>query len=138
LALVRGVVADPNALGYFGYAYYKDNKNNLRALAIDSSKGAIAPSRETVENGKYQPLARPLFIYVNAEAAKNKPEVREFVDFYIKYAPITVGSIGYMPLPTKAYELAEKRFLTSKEGTVFAGKEQLNLTISELLQKEAN
>ncbi len=137
LALVRGVVADPNALGYFGYAYYKDNKNNLRALAVDSSKGAVTPSRETVENGRYQTLARPLFIYVNAEAAKNKPEVRKFVDFYMKHAPITVGSVGYTPLPSKAYELAEKRFLASKEGTVFAGKEQLNLTISELLQKEA-
>lgn len=138
LALVRGVVTNPNALGYFGYAYYKDNKNNLRALAIDNSKGAVAPSRETVENAKYQPLARPLFIYVNSEAAKNKPEVREFVDFYMKHAQITVGSVGYIPLPSKAYELAEKRFLAGKEGTVFAGKEQLNLKISELLQKEAN
>jgi phosphate transport system substrate-binding protein len=137
LALVRGVVTNPNALGYFGYAYYKDNKNNLRALAIDNGKGPITPSRETVGNSQYQPLARPLFIYVNAEAAKNKPEVKEFVDFYMKQASITVGSVGYMPLPSKAYELTEKRFLAGKEGTVFAGQEQVNLTISELLQKEA-
>ncbi|MBG1244072.1 PstS family phosphate ABC transporter substrate-binding protein [Nostoc sp. NZL] len=134
LALVRGVGTDPNALGYFGLAYYEDNKSRLKPLAIDSGKGAVLPSTETVEKAEYQPLARPLLIYVNAQSLQNQPELKEFVDYYLKYAPITTSSVGYVPLPSEAYELAEKHFQAGKEGTVFAGKEQINFQISDLLK----
>lgn len=136
LSLVRGIAKDPNSLGYFGLAYYQDNKNQLKALAVDNGKGAVLPSRETVETSQYQPLSRPLFIYVNAESVKNKPELKEFVDHYLKYAHLTVSSVGYVPLPIEAYELAKGHFKSGKEGTLFGGKEELNLKISDLLRKQ--
>ncbi|MFH7027383.1 MAG: PstS family phosphate ABC transporter substrate-binding protein [Heteroscytonema crispum UTEX LB 1556] len=136
MALVQGVVKDPNALGYFGLVYYQDNKSKLKALAVDSGKGAVLPSRETVEKSEYQPLARPLFIYVNAESLQSKPELKEFVDHYMKYAQFTVTSVGYIPLPSEAYQLATAHFKAGKEGTLFEGKEQIDLKISDLLRKE--
>jgi phosphate transport system substrate-binding protein len=134
--LVRGVAKDRNALGYFGLAYYQDNTNQLKALAVDNSQGAVLPSIDTVKDAKYQPLSRPLFIYVNAESVQNKPELKEFIDYYLKYAQFTATSVGYVPLPSEVYELAKARFKTGKSGTLFAGREQINLTISELLRKE--
>jgi phosphate transport system substrate-binding protein len=79
--LVQGVSKDPNALGYFGFAYYEANLNKLKAVAVDNGKEAVLPSRQTVEKAQYQPLSRPLFIYVNAKAAQTKPAVKNFVDF---------------------------------------------------------
>lgn len=134
--LVRGVAKDRNALGYFGLAYYQDNTNQLKALAVDNTQGAVLPSLDTVKDAKYQPLSRPLFIYVNAQSVQNKPELKEFIDYYLKYAQYTANSVGYVPLPSEVYELAKARFKAGKSGTLFAGKEQINLTISELLRKE--
>lgn len=137
VVLVQGVIKDPNALGYFGYSYYEENQAQLKALAINSSKGAVLPSRETVRNAQYQPLSRPLFIYVNANSAKTKPEVREFVEYYLGNARELVKTAGYVPLPDEIYQLAGSHFQKGKVGTVFAGQSQLNLKIEELLQKEA-
>lgn len=134
--LVRGVAKDRNALGYFGLAYYQDNTNQLTALAVDNGQGAVLPSVDTVKDAKYQPLSRPLFIYVNAQSVQNKPELREFIDYYLRYAQFTATSVGYVPLPSEVYELAKARLKTGKSGTLFAGREQINLTISELLRKE--
>lgn len=135
--LVSGVSQNPNALGYFGYAYYEENKDKLKALAIDSGKGAVLPSRETVENNQYQPLSRPLFIYVNMKAAQNKPVLRDFVSFYIEKAPEIVSTVGYVPLPEDAYNLDEVHFNRGKVGTVFGGEARLDLTIDEVLRKRA-
>ncbi|MBD2441035.1 PstS family phosphate ABC transporter substrate-binding protein [Nostoc sp. FACHB-110] len=134
--LVRGVAKDRNALGYFGLAYYQDNTNQLKALAVDNGQGAVLPSVNTVKDAKYQPLSRPLFIYVNAQSVQNKAELKEFIDYYLKYAQFTATSVGYVPLPSEVYELDKARFKAGKSGTLFAGKEQINLTISELLRKE--
>jgi phosphate transport system substrate-binding protein len=134
LALVRGVAKDPNSLGYFGYAYYLDNKSQIKALAVNNGKGAVLPSRDTVEDSKYQPLSRPLFIYVNAEAVEKNPALKELIDYYIKYAQFTATSVGYVPLPSESYEIAKARFKKAKTGTLFAGKEQVDLTISDLLK----
>jgi phosphate transport system substrate-binding protein len=136
-ALVQGISQDPNALGYFGLAYYEANPNKLKALAVDNGKEAVLPSRQTVEKSQYQPLSRPLFIYVNFQSAQNKPEVRDFVDFYLKKAPTSVDDVGYIPLPAEAYHLAKVHFNNGKAGTVFGGEAQLNLTLSELLRKQA-
>ena len=135
--LVQGVSSDPNALGYFGFAYYEANPNQLKALAVDNGKGAVLPSRIAVEKAQYQPLSRPLFIYVNFKSAQNKPEVRDFVEFYLKLAPTSVSSVGYIPLPDEAYHLNSVHFHAGKVGTVFAGNEPLNLTLGELLRKQA-
>lgn len=135
--LVSGIAKDPNALGYFGYAYYEENKDKLKSLAIDSGKGAIPPSRETVEKAQYQPLSRPLFIYINIKSAQKKEALRNFVNFYIKQAPTTVASVGYVPLPKDAYQLANLQFYKGKAGTVFGGETSLDLTIGEVLRKRA-
>lgn len=135
--LVRGVIRETEALGYFGYAYYEESVKQLKALAIDSGAGSVLPSRETVKNGTYQPLSRPLFIYVNADAVKNKPELRSFVEYYLNEGRQFVKVVGYIPLPDELYNLVATHFENEKVGTVFEGKSQLNLKMEDLLQKEA-
>ncbi|OCR00184.1 ABC transporter substrate-binding protein [Oscillatoriales cyanobacterium USR001] len=135
--LVRGVINDPNALGYFGLSYYEANQTQLKALGIDSGKGPVLPSRETVENAQYQPLARPLFIYVSYAAAQSKPELRDFVQFYMEKAPTLSKSVGFIPLTKDGYQLIYKNFYNGKVGTFFKGEARFDLTIGELLRKEA-
>ncbi|GAB4549840.1 MAG: PstS family phosphate ABC transporter substrate-binding protein [Pleurocapsa sp.] len=136
--LVQGVQQDPNALGYFGLAYYEANKDKMKALAIDSGNGAVIPSRETVEAGEYQPLSRPLFIYINSSAAQKNTALKNFVEYYLEQAPEIVTQVGYVPLPEDGYQLTKIHFQRGKVGTVFEGKSVFNLTISELLRKQAS
>jgi len=135
--LVRGVSQDPNALGYFGLAYYEENQGKLKAIAVNSGKGAVLPSQKTVERAEYKPLARPLFIYINADAAQKNPALRDFVEFYLNKAPEIVSSVGYVPLSEDGYHLIGVHFYRTKVGTVFDGKSEFNLTIGELLRKQA-
>jgi phosphate transport system substrate-binding protein len=135
--LVQGVSQDPNALGYFGLAYYEKRSNDLKAIAIDSGKGSILPSRETVVKAQYQPLARPLFIYVNAGKAQKNPALKDFVEFYIDNAEKIVGEVGYIPLTEEHYHLDKVTFYNGEVGTVFEGKSQFDLTLGELLRKKA-
>ena len=100
--LVQGVANDKYALGYFGYAYYLENKNKIKAVAIDSGNGPVFPSAENVESGKYTPLARPLFIYVSSNSLK-KPEVKEFVNYYLDNASTLSSEVGYIPLKPSEY-----------------------------------
>lgn len=134
--LVQGVANDRGALGYFGLAYYLENRDKLKAVPIVNSSGkAVLPSVETVKNGDYNPLARPIFIYVNKKALE-KPEVREFVEFYLAEAPELVKEVKYVPLPDNAYEMAAERVKSGKTGSVFGGKEQVGMTIEELFTRE--
>ncbi|MDJ0593098.1 MAG: PstS family phosphate ABC transporter substrate-binding protein [Pleurocapsa sp. MO_226.B13] len=135
--LVQGVEQDPNALGYLGLAYYESDQDNMKAVAVDRGEGPVLPSRETVEAGEYQPLSRPLFIYVNSSAAQKNPDLQEFVEMYIEQAPEVVTQVGYVPLPEDGYQLTEIHFQRGKVGTVFEGKSAFNLTIGELLRKQA-
>jgi phosphate transport system substrate-binding protein len=96
--LVQGVAGDPNALGYFGYAYYEQNQDKLKVLGVDGGVGCIQPNRETIESGDYSPLSRPLYIYVSKEAA-GRPEVAAFVDFYLGTVNELVSEVGYIPVP---------------------------------------
>jgi len=135
--LVQGVSRDVNALGYFGFAYYVENKDKLRAARIaDKAAQGVEPSFDTVINGSYQPLARPIFIYINSKSLE-RPEVREFVEFYMKNAEALVREVKYVPLPAKAYaynvEHANKKVL----GTKFGGENKVGLTIEQLMQLEA-
>jgi len=116
--LVQGIANDKQALGYIPYAYYEPNKKRLKAVAVDGGQGPVLPSRETVENGAYQPLSRPMFIYVSSKSA-SKSEVKRFVEFYLAQAPTLVPQVKYVPLPREAYELAVAHFKNGKLGTAF-------------------
>ena len=135
--LVQGVTQDVNALGYFGLAYYEQHADEMKAVAIDSGKGAVLPSLETVEQAEYQPLSRPLFIYVNAASAQKNQDLRQLIDHYLAQAPELVKEVGYVPLPAEAYHINKVGFHKGEVGTVFEGKSQFNLTIPELLRKQA-
>ncbi len=136
--LVQGVARDVNAIGYFGYAYYAENTSRLKALAIVNSHSgaAVAPSAANVANGSYVPLSRPIFIYVKASAL-NRPEVRDFIEFYMKKAETLVREVKYVPLPKTAYEANLKHLQDKKYGTVFGGRNEVGITIEELLKREA-
>ena len=134
--LVQGIANDKQALGYLPYAYYEPNKKRLKAVAVDGGHGPVLPSRETVENGAYQPLSRPMFIYVNAKSA-SKPEVKRFVEFYLGQAPTLVPQVKYVPLPREAYELAADHFHNGTLGTAFQGASTIGLKIEDLLRREA-
>jgi phosphate transport system substrate-binding protein len=135
--LVTGIEKDPNALGYIPFAYYEPQPDRLKALAVDGGKGAVLPSRETVEQAQYQPFSRPLFIYVNAKSAQTKPEVRAFVEHYLRNAGNVATSVGYVPLPEEGYRLAKIQFQKGEIGTVFEGVPQPEVTIAELLRRQA-
>ncbi|MEA5535548.1 PstS family phosphate ABC transporter substrate-binding protein [Crocosphaera sp. XPORK-15E] len=135
--LVKGVSQDPNALGYFGYAYYQQHQEKLKAVAIDNGNGAVLPSRETVEKEQYRPLARPLFLYVNAKKAQENPALEVFVEYYLEKAPELVAEVGYIPLPPEAYSLAKIQLQRFKVGTVFEGTTNVDLSISDLMRKPA-
>ncbi len=133
--LVQGVAGDKNAIGYFGLAYYEENKDKLKVVPIDGGKGPVVPSLQTVENGTYQPLSRPLFIYINTKSAA-KSEVKEFVEYYLKNAQKLVKQAKYIPLPARAYTLAQERFTQSKTGSMFTGKGHVGVKIEELMKIE--
>ncbi len=96
--IVQGVEGSPNALGYFGFSYYEENADALKAIEIDSGDGCVAPSAETAQDGSYSPLARPLFIYVSNKAASEKPQVKGFVDFYAQNDADIAEAAKFIPL----------------------------------------
>lgn len=134
--LVRAVRTDPNAMGFFGFAYYQESESTLKALAIDSGDGSVDPSTETVRSGEYQPLTRPLFIYVNTERLENNPALQNFVMYYLSNAPFLVRVVGYTPLPIDAYEAIMVRYEQRVLGTVFDGQTPTNLTLEALTKLE--
>ena len=135
--LVQGVSGNAGGIAYFGYAYYEENKDKLRAIPISAKAGAPAvfPSPETVKNGSYQPLSRPLFIYVNATAAAFKPEVKAFVNFYLEHAPTLVQEVKYVPLPAEDYAAVKAHYKSMKPGTGFNGTPEVGIKITDLLSR---
>ena len=138
--LVQGVSRDIGGLGFFGLAYYEENKDKLALVAVDdgvadNGKGPIHPTADTVRDGTYQPLSRPVFIYVSRAAAA-RPEVKAFVDFYLQKGEQLVKDARYVPLPAKAYELAHKRFSNNTSGSMFSGGSQIGVTVEALLARE--
>jgi len=136
--LVQGVSRDVNALGFFGYAYFDENKDKLKAVPISWKDGdkPVAPSVSTVLDGTYQPLSRPIFIYVSAGALK-KAEVRQFVEFYNKNADKLVREVKYVPLPTAVYADNVAAMSKNRLGTKFGGENKVGLTIEQLMKLEA-
>lgn len=135
--LVQGVSRDVDAMGFFGFAYYAENRDKLKALPISWKGGkAIAPTEESVINGTYQPLSRPIFIYVSATALK-RPEVREFVEFYNRNAAKLVKEVKYVPLPARAYTYNLDALAKNRVGTKFGGENLVGVTIDQLMKLEA-
>jgi phosphate transport system substrate-binding protein len=127
-ALVNGVSRDRAALGYFGYDYYAANKNKLKAVAVNG----VLPSEATIKSGQYNPLSRPVFIYVNAKSA-DKPEVKQFVAYYMNNGANIAKAAKAVSLPNNVYSSALSRFNSKKTGSVFGGKEKVGVTVSQLL-----
>jgi phosphate transport system substrate-binding protein len=135
--LVQGVASNKSGLGYFGFAYYEPNAARLKAVPIVGKSGeAVGPSRENVVNGSYEPLSRPIFIYV-AEKSAQKPEVKEFVEYYLTKSKALIEEVKYVPLPDQAYQLAARHFREGKLGTGFGGVPEVGLKVEELLAREA-
>lgn len=134
---VQFVQRDTGALGYFGLAYYVENADKLKAVPIkaDDKSPAVMPSLETVNKGTYQPLSRPLFIYVNRKSADN-PEVAAFVEFYMKNGAKLAKEVGYVDLPARAYQMAMDNFKRRKVGTAFGGEPEVGVSVEELLARE--
>ena len=134
--LVQGVTQDVNALGYFGYAYYAENTAKLKAVPIVNPKGkAVLPSMENVLSGAYEPLSRPIFIYVS-EKAYERAEVKKFVAFYMKHGAKLSREVKYVPLPDKAYATNLDHMKKGKLGTAFGGVAEVGITIEELQARE--
>jgi len=138
--LVQGIGSDELALGFLPFAYVEQNHDKLKLVPVDDGKaengsGPLAPSAETVRNGTYQPLSRPLFIYVARKAAE-RPEVQKFVDAYFG-ASALIREVGYVELTPQIYDLAKQHFAERKVGTAFgAGGSQVGLTLEQLLTRE--
>lgn len=139
--LVQGIATDVLALGFFGVAYYEHNKDKLKLVPIDdendsNGKGPILPEYKNVLQGIYQPLARPIFIYISKKSA-DKPEVKRFVEFYMKEGAKLSKEVGYIALPDNAYRIALRRMEKQTVGTVFGGHgAQIGVEIEDLLNKE--
>lgn len=113
--LVKGIADDKNALGYFGFAYYAENKDKLKLVAIDAGKGAVLPSEKTVMDKTYSPLSRPIFIYVS-DVVKTKPEVKAFVDFYLANTLEVSKTVGYIQMTPEELKAQQEIFTTFCSG----------------------
>jgi len=116
--LVSGVAGNEFAIGFFGYSYYVANKDKIRIVKVDAGKGAIEPTPQTIEDGTYAPFSRPLFIYVNKKSAA-RPEVKAFVDFYLKNVSGLTEELGFVKLPDDILGRASKNWAASKTGTQY-------------------
>ncbi len=135
--LVQGVTGNAGGMAYFGLAYYEENKDKLKAVPIATKSGApaVLPSAATVMDGTYQPLSRPIFIYVNATAAAFKPEVKAFVNYYLDNAPTLVKEVKYVPLTTDDYAEVKDHFKALKPGTGFGGKNEIGIKVKDLIKR---
>jgi phosphate transport system substrate-binding protein len=136
--LVQGIAGNKYALGYIPYAYYAPNASKMKALGIEWSKNSVKepvmPTMENVLAGTYNPLSRPLFIYINRKSAE-KPEVKEFIEFFLKNGPALATEVKYLPLPANAYEMARARFSRMEIGTGFGGTPEVGLHVEEILKR---
>jgi phosphate transport system substrate-binding protein len=139
--LVAGVAGDRHALGYFGISYFQKNQDRLRLVAIDDGNpangaGAIAPGPDTIAAGTYQPLSRPLFLYVSATAAGHR-QTENFIEYYLDHAADAAAAVGTVALPPQLLTMARRRFRQRQPGSAFAsGGIEIGLTLPELLDAE--
>lgn len=135
--LVQGVAGDKGGIGYFGLAYYAENKDKLNAVAVQNGAGKfVIPSVETTMNGSYNPLARPLFIYLNATKAAFDPNVKKFIEYYLKHAGKMAQEVGYIPFSEDEYKAIEVHYKGLKTGTAFE-KPAIGLSVKQMLELSA-
>jgi phosphate transport system substrate-binding protein len=136
--LVQGIEGNKYALGYIPFAYYEPHKDRMKALAIEWSKNSVKagvlPSMENVLKSVYNPLSRPLFVYVNRKSA-DKPEVKAYIEFMLSEIGTLAKEVKYLPLPASAYETDRKRFVARQVGTAFGGVPEVGISIDELLKR---
>jgi phosphate transport system substrate-binding protein len=135
--LVQGIAGNRYALGYIPFAYFDQNKDKMKALAIDWEKGAgpVLPTLDNVVAGKYNPLSRPLFLYVSRKSA-DRPEVKAFVKFYLQNVKPLATEVGYLPLPEAVYKMDSDRFKELQVGTGFGGEQAVGLAVEEIIKRE--
>ena len=138
--LVQGISNDELALGFLPFAYYEENASRLKLVPVDDEKtdngaGPILASPDTIKTGTYQPLSRPVFIYVSKQAA-DRPEVRRFVEFYMTNAEALVREVNYVGLGGEIYGMVTDRFAKRHTGSAFSGQNTVGVTIDQLLSKE--
>lgn len=121
--LVQGISGDRNGLGFFGLAYYEENKDKLKLVAVRTDDGVVLPSAETVKDGTYKPLSRPVFVYVSDVAAA-RPEVSAFVEFYLENASFLVADVGYIPLTDAEYDVEGEAFRKFRSSTAVTKGEE--------------
>ena len=135
--LVQGVAGDKGGIGYFGLAYFEENKDKLTGVKIKNAQGEfVEPSVANAASGKYNPLSRPLFIYLNATKAAFDPKVKKFVDFYLKHAGKMSAEVGYVPFSNAEYAAITNHYKTLKTGTAFK-KPAIGLSVNEILSLSA-
>jgi phosphate transport system substrate-binding protein len=139
--LVQGIANDELALGFIPFAYFEGNHDKLKLVPVDDAKadngdGPILPGPDTIRIGTYQPLSRPVFIYVSKKASE-RPEVQKFVEFYVKNAEKLVREVNYVGLGDAAYQMVADRFGKRTMGSVFSGANTVGVTIDQLLAKES-
>ncbi len=131
--LVQGIAGDRGSLGYFGYSYLVENRDKLKMVAVDSGSGCIFPTDETINDGTYSPLSRPLFIYVSKEAWAEQ-EVKDFVSYFVSHERSDLLSeLGFVPFPKTVHELVLDRFQRGLTGTIFGGENPQKGTVEEIL-----
>ena len=115
--LVQGVEGDTSGLAYFGFSYYEDNADKLNLVAVDDGSGCVKPSVETIQNGTYKPLSRPLYMYVNTAALKDKPQVKAFLDYAVANAEESAKTAKIVPLTSEQLTQAKDELAKAESGT---------------------
>ncbi|MBL0051516.1 MAG: PstS family phosphate ABC transporter substrate-binding protein [Bacteroidetes bacterium] len=133
--LVQGIARDKLALGYFGLAYYETNKDKLKLVAIDNGNGAVLPSITTVQDGTYQPLSRPLFMYINMKAL-SRPEVVMFIEYCLNNANKIAAEVGYVPLPDNMMALVKQKFVARKSGSAIMSKNTVGMKLVDIISAQ--
>jgi len=135
--LAQDIAGTPGALGFFGYAYYREYQDRLKLVAIDAGDGnCVTPDEQSIAAGDYQPLSRPMFMYVRPDAL-DRPEVAAFIEFYLADLARVVRQVRSVPLPARAYELAAERLSQRRLGSIFGGGSQIGVSIERLLELES-
>jgi len=131
--LVQGIAGDKGSLGYFGYSYFVENQDKLKMVGVDSGNGCIYPTDETINDGTYSPLSRPLLIYVSKESWADQ-EIKDFVSYYVSYERSDLlRELGFVPFPEVVHDLVLDRFQRGITGTIFGGDNPLTGTVEEKL-----
>jgi phosphate transport system substrate-binding protein len=134
--LVQGISTDELALGFFGLAYYEENADKLKLIpiAMDEDADAIKPTMESVRDGSYLPLSRPLFLYIKKEST-NREEIKSFVDYLLNDAQETIKEVGYIPLEDDTYDLVRKRYDNQTTGTIFSEGHNVGIKLNDLMTR---